>query len=139
MSEGLNLGPDGIVPKQEWIYRFKVPPSKRVLIRFSFAAWYENQIWIGSVETGSILVKRGNYYDGADWVSENNSSSQYLELGIVAYRKDSPPDGTKPFHQNPMKVRSISPDHRSIVVGFQDSQFDTPIFGNAIAAVNILD
>ncbi len=137
MSESLNIGPNGIIPQQGWIHRLKVPSSKRMLFRFTFAAWYEHQIWICSVDTGNILVKKGNYLDTIDWVSENNNAGQDAHLAIVGYHKESPPDGTKPWIQSPMKVRDASLDGRVTVVGFDDSGHQ--VFGNAIVTATMLD
>lgn len=139
MSEQLFSGPDGIVPRRDWIYTFPVPLGQRVVFRFTWNAGWENEIWVCSVETGNILVKRGNYLNSTDFVTESDQGENSI-FGVVGYHKRRKP-GSGHWFQSPMKLHQNNPVDRSIIVGFWDEfgEEQNANYDNAVVTATILN
>jgi hypothetical protein len=96
-----------------------VPPTQRILLRFSFSAWWENAILLYSKQTLQLLAERGNYNRSRDdYITDNSGSDEPLELLVTAWHKKSPPKASASWHQS--KRFKLSEGDHILIIGFND-------------------
>ncbi len=80
----------------------------RAYITFSFNAQNENAIIIYRAGTLEKLAERGNYRRGSSPFTFRNARSRPLNLIISGWHKNTPPNGSEPWHQSPMQSRGLN-------------------------------
>lgn len=102
-------GPDNSLPlNQRQCDRVTLAPGVRAAITFSFNANNENAIIIYRSGNLEKLAERGNYRRGAGPYTIRNNGRRPITLLISGWHKNTPPNGSEPWHQSPMRSRLIN-------------------------------
>lgn len=99
-----------------------IPPGARLRITVTFSAANENAVAITNQADGEVIKGFNNYFGGGGvWDSGLNRSSAPTLLLLSGSHKNTPPDGSEPWHPSPERILYTDALHMTTIIGYEDA------------------